>query len=245
MGEPTPEIESFIDSAQVAQGMRLIIDEQVRAHFPEATIGYVVADLPAHVKPVAGTLLTDAVKSLRGRGVTAENLTMQPEIAVWRAAFKTFGVKPSKYLCSAEALAKRALKDKPAEISPVVDAYNAISIKYLIPMGALDLDKLHGDLTVRYGRAGETASLLGFDGPVVVEATHVVYADQERVVTWLWNHRDAVETAVNNNSSRVIFLADSLLGETLAKAAIDELASLLQGCGATVVTQGFIGRVAA
>jgi DNA/RNA-binding domain of Phe-tRNA-synthetase-like protein len=139
-------------------------------------------------------------------------------------------------------LAKRALKGNPAHVNPVVDAYNAVSLRYLVPMGALDLDKIHGDIVLRYGQSGETAELLGMDKPVDVTPSQVVYADQERILTWLWNHRDAAATAVSEDSKQAVFFADSLLGPELADKAIQELAKQLQSLGANILSQGVIGK---
>ncbi len=234
----------FVPSAQLTDDVTLIIDPEIHNNFPEASIGYVVAELPDSLSSRGDDPLAAALATLQARGVTAENLSQQPEITVWRAAFKTFGVKASDYLCSAEALAKRALKGKPAEVSPIVDAYNAVSLKYLVPMGALDLDKLSGDLSVRYGHQGDRATLLGMDKPVEVTAQQVVYADSRQVVTWLWNHRDAVATAVRPDSTHVVFLADSLLGSALAQQAIDELEGSLHSLGVSIISKGVVGQIA-
>jgi|GEM_PF-242478 len=242
-GDEPKATPQTVTTAQLTEGRQLILSDEVREHFPQASIGYVVVSLAAQPQAVAGDPLAEALQSLQERGITADNLTEQPQIATWRAAFKTFGVKPSKYLCSAEALTKRALKGNPAHVSPVVDAYNAVSIKNLVPMGALDLDKLHGDLTVRYGKEGDVAELLGIDDPVVVQPEQVVYADQDQIVTWLWNHRDAERTAVDDQSTNIVFLADSLLGATLAQQAIDQLSDLLQQMGVKVHASGVIGNL--
>lgn len=241
--QPAPKAAAghFVASAKLSDTVSFEIDNKIRANF-QPSIGYLVVTLPDAPSEVSSDPLQQALESLQARGVTTDNLTDQPEIAAWRAAFKTFGVKPSKYLSSAEALAKRALKGNPARISPVVDAYNAVSLKHLVPMGAVDLDKVNGNITLRYGQAGENAHLLGMDAPVDVSPEHVVYADDGQVITWLWNHRDAAATAVTHSSKHVVFFTDSLLGPELAQTAISELAALLDQLGAMVIEQGVIGE---
>lgn len=214
------------------------IDRAIFDTFPQASVGYLVAEIGETPIPAADDPITMAVQSLTERGVTAENLTQQPEIAVWREAFRTFGVKPSDYLSSAEALAKRSLKGNAPHVSPLVDCYNAVSIRHLIPMGAMDLDHVQGDVRLRYGRDGETADLLGMEKPVPVQPSHVVYADDAQVITWLWNHRDAKVTAVSGESRRMVFFADSLLGRLHAELAIDELAGKLRAMGVTIHASG-------
>ncbi|KAG6326076.1 hypothetical protein ID866_13012, partial [Astraeus odoratus] len=55
-------------------------------------------------------------------------------LAAWDEVFKRFGAKPKRTPCSAQALRKRVQRDGvvPA-IDPVVDLYNAISLRYAIP----------------------------------------------------------------------------------------------------------------
>jgi DNA/RNA-binding domain of Phe-tRNA-synthetase-like protein len=51
-----------------------------------------------------------------------------------------FGAKPKRTPCSADALRKRVLRDgSMAAIDPVVDLYNAISLRYAIPVGGENL----------------------------------------------------------------------------------------------------------
>lgn len=50
--------------------------------------------------------------------------------------FKAFGAKPKRTPCSASALRKRVMRDGSLPpLDPVVDIYNAISIRYAIPVG--------------------------------------------------------------------------------------------------------------
>ena len=227
-------------SAELTAQTRFVIDQTILEKFPEAAVGYLVATIPSALVTHGHDTLADAIQSLHSRGVTSENLTAQPEIAVWRKAFQVFGVKPSKYLSSVEALTKRALKSSPAHVSPVVDEYNAISIKYLVPMGAFDLDKLKGDITLRFGHVGEMADLMGVEKPIPVADGHAVYVDEERVITWLWCHRDATATAVSESTTHAVFFVDSLLGRELAEKALNELAYSLQKLGVEIVNQGLV-----
>src|SRR3546814_13272005 len=57
-------------------------------------------------------------------------------LASWAEAYKAFGAKPNRTPCSVDALRKRVLKQGglPA-INAVVDVYNALSLRYAIPVG--------------------------------------------------------------------------------------------------------------
>lgn len=72
----------------------------------------------------------------------------------WAQAYQQFGAKPNRTPCSAQALRKRVLKDGslPA-INPVVDLYNAVSLRYAIPVGGENYDAYSGQpfLTIAEG----------------------------------------------------------------------------------------------
>lgn len=60
----------------------------------------------------------------------------QAHLAAWDAVFQAFGAKPKRTPSSAQALRKRVARDGTmASLDPVVDLYNAVSIKYAVPIG--------------------------------------------------------------------------------------------------------------
>ena len=77
-----------------------------------------------------------------------------PSLAGWRAAFRLFGVDPTKYRNAAEALLRRLTKkgDIPS-ISALVDLCNLVSIRYGLPVAAFDACLLNGPITVRFAGA--------------------------------------------------------------------------------------------
>ena len=73
-------------------------------------------------------VLRNAEREARQRFGTSKPAE-HPHIAAWRQAYKSFGAKPSKFLCSVEALLSRTIKghDLPT-VNYLVDIYNAVSI---------------------------------------------------------------------------------------------------------------------
>ncbi|MER8702592.1 phenylalanine--tRNA ligase beta subunit-related protein [Mesorhizobium sp. M1273] len=66
-------------------------------------------------------------------------------LAAWAVAYQAFGTKANRTPCSAAALLKRVRKDGSLpRISPLVDAYNAVSVLYGVPIGGEDLDLYQG-----------------------------------------------------------------------------------------------------
>jgi DNA/RNA-binding domain of Phe-tRNA-synthetase-like protein len=100
-----------------------------------------------------------------------------PEIQAWRRAFAQMGLKPTQYRCASEALLRRYRKDKALpHIHPLVDLCNAISVAYAIPVAVFDLDRVDGNLEVRYANGAEV--YLAFSGATEHPAPgEVVFAD--------------------------------------------------------------------
>ncbi|HET7522199.1 MAG TPA: phenylalanine--tRNA ligase beta subunit-related protein [Bacillales bacterium] len=83
-----------------------------------------------------------------------------PGLAEWRKVFKALGTDPSRYRPSAESLYRRVKKGgKLPSIHSVADLNNFFSLKYEIPFGIYDLDKLDGPVEIRIGKEAD-----GYEG---------------------------------------------------------------------------------
>ena len=83
------------------------------------------------------------------------NAQSHPRVRPWREAFRATGVSSKEFPSSIEAMLRRALKGgAPFEINPLVDFYNGLSLRHIVPVGGFDLDELHGPLELRLTRAG-------------------------------------------------------------------------------------------
>jgi DNA/RNA-binding domain of Phe-tRNA-synthetase-like protein len=171
--------------------------------------------------------LREAEAHLRGRGLA--RAADAPQIGAWRAAFGAFGAKPSRYPCSAEALAARVLRGDPLpRVNRLVDHYNAVSVRHLVPVGGEDLDSLVGGLRLVVADGSER-----FDAPDGVqhpEAGEVVWRDDIGVTCRRWNWRQGTRTRLTEGTTRAFFVFDRLEGLALADldTATDELAAVLR-----------------
>ena len=161
-----------------------------------------------------------AMKSVREGGIRPELLVDSPAIKEWRKAFKTFGVKPSKYRSSIEQLYKMALKGNIIQTRlPLVNLYCYVSLIHMVPMGGYDLQSVQGDITVRLTKQGEVFTPIGESEPIRCDPGVVVYADEAEIICWAWNHRDASCTCLNVETRKAIFFADSASEESRDRAA--------------------------
>jgi len=169
----------------------------------------------------SSAMLDEAQQHLRARGLTRP--ADDPHIAAWRAAFSTFGAKPSKYPCSAEALAARVLKGATLpRVNVLVDLYNAVSVRALTPIGGEDLDQLHGSLRLAIVDGDEPFD--GHDG--APRPGEIVWRDDAGVTCRRWNWRQGVRTRLTDATTRAFFVFDRLPG--LEQDQLDAAASRLE-----------------
>lgn len=109
------------------------IDPAVAALAPGfRALSITVAAAPITNPDVGALALAQACRALGEDAPWAE-----AHLSAWRDVFMRFGAKPKRTPCSADALRKRALRDGTMpSIDPVVDLYNAVSIRYAVPVGA-------------------------------------------------------------------------------------------------------------
>src|SRR6476661_4675329 len=134
-----------------------------------------------------------------------------PHVAAWRAAFGQFGAKPSKYLCSVEALLSRTLRgnDLPG-INQVVDLYNAVSVGHVLPAGGEDWDQLVSDSWLTFASGNEPFQGIGDDQESNPEPGEVVWADEAGVTCRRWNWRQCARTALTTETTNAYFVLDRL-----------------------------------
>lgn len=222
--------------------MRLKIAPGIREKYPQVEVGWLAADInPLPMDPRVEQWKGALAAWVSSQGITLENLSSCPEVAGWRQVFGSMGVKPSKYRCSLEALLRRVLKENALwTVNSVVDLYNCVSVRTLFPMGAFDLEKVKGDIELRFGREGENFSPLGKGDEETVSCEHVVYADSEKVCCWLWNHRDSRLVGLDETSRRAVFFVDRAFSPTTftMEDALQALEEKLAETGARVTGKG-------
>jgi DNA/RNA-binding domain of Phe-tRNA-synthetase-like protein len=155
-----------------------------------------------------------------------------PHIAAWREAYAAFGLKPSKFLCSVEALLSRTLKgnDLPS-INMLVDLYNAVSVKHLLPVGGENWDRLAGPLVLQFATGTEPFDTVK-DGQLCTEfpqAGEVIWADPAGVTCRAWNWRQGLRTRLSEDTTNAYFMFDCLQPYSIEalKAAGQELMDYL------------------
>lgn len=153
-------------------------------------------------------MLAYEMKAIRER-LEGLNLKEFEGIVPYREAFRALSINPNKFMSSIEAMAKRVVKgnDLPS-INPVVDLVNALSLKYVLPMGAHDIDALEDEIAVRFSVEGDTFIPLGSGEMESVDAGELVYADSKRIRTRRWIWRQSDRGRITEESKNIFFPID-------------------------------------
>ena len=200
--------------------MQLTVEQEIFDRYPSTEIGFLVAKVQVKKSdPFLNALKQSLSVTLEKRGINPTNYVTHPNIAIWRKIYEEdFSVKPSSYRSSIEALLKRIVTGKNLwEISSVVDLYNCCSVLTLLPMGGYDLHKISGNIKIRYAKERESFQGLGQKEKIEAKANHVVYADEKRILCWLWNYKDSAETCIDEGTEYAVFFIDSVRTEGLDK----------------------------
>ena len=172
------------------------------------------------------------------------NLKEYPEILLYRDAFTQLNLNPNKFLSSVEAMVKRISKGNVLpSINPVVDLVNYISLKYILPMGAHDIDALEGEIAVRFSKKGDTFIPLGEEGAEILDNGELVYADAKRIRTRRWIWRQSNIGKIDEDSKNIFFPIDGFqTNKEKVMKATEELEILLKKYFNCQTKKNFIDR---
>ncbi|MEO5952655.1 MAG: phenylalanine--tRNA ligase beta subunit-related protein [Chloroflexia bacterium] len=212
--------------------MQFRIEDSFWSLFPDVVIGIVVVRGLDNTGDPA--MLTAALLADRARGAVVRiddgDITLHPAIAPWRAAYAAFGVKPNKFRSSIESLLRSARNGNVRSINPLVDIYNAVSLKYFLPCGGEDLARVEGDIRLTRAEGGEHFVPLGSEEEQPPIAGEVIYRDDVGVICRSWNWREAERTKLTETTEDVFLCIEALteLGVGRLSDACEELASMVK-----------------
>lgn len=226
--------------------MKFCVAPEVFNIAPDFCVGVVVAMGLDNRRsdPSIAALLADEVSRARIATI-GRSLESERSIAVWRRAFARAGIDAERYPSAIEALLRRVLQgDDIPQINPAVDLANAMSLRYRVPIGAHDIDRLTGDMQVRISRPNDRFVPRGRSDWEQVPPGEVVYADDAEVRTRRWVWRLGERAKVTGATRTVFFPVDGFRGtnDSDVRAATAELAELLRNHLGANTRQYFVDR---
>jgi DNA/RNA-binding domain of Phe-tRNA-synthetase-like protein len=212
--------------------IRFQYDPEILKRFPclagGAMLGVKLTNGPAPER-LQQAYLAEQRQVLKKIGATP--LSEIETLAGWRGAFRLFGVDPTQYRSAAEALLRRLTKkgDIPG-INAIVDICNLVSIRYALPVAAIDLRAVQGKITVHFASGQEDFIPLGESAAEHPEPGEVIFSDEAALVVarrWCW--RQSAESAAQESTQEALFTIEAQHGRggEMVEQAFNDLQQLL------------------
>ena len=199
--------------------MRLRITKQILSKYPQLSVGIIICKgINNTSKDKEISALLNEVENFIRQDFVPRSIAGHSLISPWRAAYSDLGVHASRYHCSTESLIRKILKDKHIpHINKLVDLYNYLSLKYIIPLGADDIDKIKGDIQLTKAKGDELFVPLKAKRKEHPDKGEVVYKDDKEILCRRWNWKESEGTRVRAKTKNAIIYIEGLFPVTKEK----------------------------
>lgn len=210
--------------------MKFTIDKKVLEKFPSLLVALPIItgfDNTKSAKEVLDFLRQTETK-LRTE-ITPETFWKDSCVTAYLDCFKAFGSDPQKFVPAHVALAARVLEGKNLpDINPMVNLYNAMSLKYLTPIGGENLDSLYGNFILKFAQGGEQWIPIGGGKSKSAIAGELVWGDDLDLSTRALNWRQCDRTKMTAETKNGYFIMDgfSEVNKDNIQKAADEFAEI-------------------
>ncbi|MGQ7445732.1 B3/B4 domain-containing protein [Streptococcus suis] len=189
---------------------QFIIDSSFWNLFPDAKIGVLLLKdykTPAQSPDELVKLLEES-NGIAQKFLTEDTFSENEVIRTYRQAYQKFKTKKGAR-SSIEALLKRSTSDRPVTtISPLVDIYNAASLRFGLPCGAEDLDTFVGNLQLTVTEGGDEFYLIGDETNNPTLPGEVCYKDDKGAVCRCFNWRDGERTMITDETKNAFLVME-------------------------------------
>lgn len=218
---------------------KIIIDSEIFEKYPDFVRGIII------VNDMKNNLENGKIQELLSKEIEnkkGQNLIEHEFVKAWDRSHENFGSNPNKFPPSIKSLLKRIEKGSQiAFINSAVALFNYISVKYLIPCGGDDIEKIEGNPRLGFAKGNESFIPLGSEEKETPETGEVIYFDDKtfNVMCRRWNWRNGDFTKIAPETKKMVINVDGIgpVSQSLIEKARDELAQLLvEHCQAELAT---------
>ncbi|HEM3695529.1 TPA: B3/4 domain-containing protein [Streptococcus suis] len=189
---------------------QFVVDSSFWSLFPDAKIGVLLLKdykTPAQSPDELVKLLEES-NEIAQKFLTEDTFSENEVIRTYRQAYQKFKTKKGAR-SSIEALLKRSASDRPVStISPLVDIYNAASLRFGLPCGAEDIDTFVGDLHLTVTEGGDEFYLIGDENNNPTLPGEVCYKDDKGAVCRCFNWRDGERTMITDETKNAFLVME-------------------------------------
>ncbi|HEY2810900.1 MAG TPA: phenylalanine--tRNA ligase beta subunit-related protein [Rhabdochlamydiaceae bacterium] len=190
--------------------MRISIDREVIEMFPDVKLGVLVIKNAHNTGAVNSREMLGSVEAELREKYQIEQLVSLPKVADWRTAYRRFGA-PASFRNSIEALLRRIMQGKEIpSINPIVDLYNLVSIRHILPLGGDDIDYVTGEICLSIADGTERFIKLGCSEPEAIPQGEIVYRDDQEVLCRSWNYRECEKSKITPQTKNACFVIEGL-----------------------------------
>ncbi|HEM2742340.1 TPA: B3/4 domain-containing protein [Streptococcus suis] len=189
---------------------QFVVDSSFWSLFPDAKIGVLLLKdykTPSE-SPEDLVKLLEESNEIAQKFLTEDTFSENEVIQTYRQAYQKFKTKKGAR-SSIEALLKRSTSDRPVTtISPLVDIYNAASLRFGLPCGAEDLDTFVGNLQLTITEGGDEFYLIGDETNNPTLPGEVCYKDDKGAVCRCFNWRDGERTMITDETKNAFLVME-------------------------------------
>ncbi|HFU4458707.1 TPA: B3/4 domain-containing protein [Streptococcus suis] len=196
---------------------QFVVDSSFWSLFPDAKIGVLLLKdykTPAQSPDELVKLLEES-NGIAQKFLSEDTFSENEVIQTYRQAYQKFKTKKGAR-SSIEALLKRSASDRPVStISPLVDIYNAASLRFGLPCGAEDIDTFVGDLHLTVTEGGDEFYLIGDENNNPTLPGEVCYKDDKGAVCRCFNWRDGERTMITDETKNAFLVMELVNSDRL------------------------------
>lgn len=133
--------------------MQLTIEPKVKEQGVSLAYSVIEFTNEAHNEKIWQEVLNPLLRSIESNDVL-ETIKENPQIVATKKVYKTLGKDPARFRPSSDSLWRRIVQQKGLyQINALVDLNNYFSLKWKLPFGAYDLDKVTEPIQLTVGQA--------------------------------------------------------------------------------------------
>jgi len=156
---------------------------------------------------------------LRGTFVQRKNELKNQDVSEleivknWDRTLGNFGVNPDKNHPFIKAMfTKLKQEDQLQHTNLIEDISKYFALKYKLPIFALDIDWLCGDLSLNYTKGNEPFRAKDSIQVKYCNEGEAAYLDEGGIVSRYWNHQQCKRTKLRSKTCNAVFLVEDLSG---------------------------------
>jgi len=152
-----------------------------------------------------------------------ESESSLPSIKKWREAYRKVNTDPTKYRNATESLLRRLRinGNLPENLHPLVMLCNSFSVKYTIPIAALDIDKITNSLEVRFSNGSESYTTFNCE-QITLPANEVTFVDSNNIAhARRWSHKQNFNSVITQQTKNALLIIESLIPFSIVNTDAD------------------------